>query len=115
MVSDGRPSSGPDVAAELRLHPEHPPVTRLSRRVLIGGASVAFIVILGAVVWALDSRRNRQETTELYNTEHKTTADELAKLPRDYAELPPGVPPLGPPLPGDLGRPILRAQGNERV
>lgn len=113
-MSDGRPNFEPE-APELRLHPDPPAVTRLSRRVLIGGTSIAIIAVLGAVIWALDSRRSRQDTTELYNTEHKITADELAKLPRDYTGLPPGVPPLGPPLPGDLGRPILRAQGNERV
>jgi type IV secretion system protein TrbI len=32
-------------------------------------------------------------------------------LPRDYAGIPRQVPSLGPPLPGDLGRPILAAQG----
>lgn len=68
--------------------------------------------MLGAVIWALDNRRGRQEAgSELYNTEHKTTADELAKLPRDYIGLPPGVPPLGPPLPGDFGRPMLQQPG----
>ena len=33
-------------------------------------------------------------------------ADGLSNLPRDYA----GIPQLGPPLPGDLGRPILSAR-----
>src|SRR5262249_972203 len=36
--------------------------------------------------------------------------DGLAGLPRDYAGLPRNAPPLGPPLPGDLGRPIVSAQ-----
>jgi type IV secretory pathway VirB10-like protein len=31
-------------------------------------------------------------------------------LPRDYAGLPKNVPKLGPPLPSDLGRPILATQ-----
>jgi type IV secretion system protein VirB10 len=31
-------------------------------------------------------------------------------LPRDYAGLPKNIPQLGPPLPGDLGRPILNAR-----
>jgi type IV secretory pathway VirB10-like protein len=115
-VSNGERKSESEAGAEFQLRPDPPAVTRLSRRVLIGGAAVATIVVLGAVIWALDSRRSSQETTaELYNTEHKTTADELAKLPRDYTGLPAGVPPLGPPLPGDLGRPILRAQGDERL
>ena len=56
--------------------------------------------------------------TELYNTENKPTPEGLTTLPRDYSGLSrtspppiaPGVPPLGPPLPGDLGRPIRNAQ-----
>ena len=111
MVSDDRSKGEHEIAADLRLHPERPPVTR-SCKVLIGLAAVAIIAVLGAVIWAFDSSRDRKEAgPELYNTEHKTTADELAKLPRDYTGLPPGVPQLGPPLPGDLGRPMLKAQG----
>jgi type IV secretion system protein VirB10 len=74
------------------------------------------IAVLSAVIWAFSSRDARQQaTSELYNTEHKMTADELTRLPRDYAGLPRGVPPLGPPLLGDLGRPILRAQAHDRA
>jgi type IV secretion system protein TrbI len=116
MVSGDPPKTERELAAELRLHPQRPPVTRLSRKVLIGLASIAIMAVLGAVLWALDGRRSKQETgSELYNTEHKTTADELAKLPRDYSGLPPGVPPLGPPLPGDFGRPMLQGQGQRGV
>jgi type IV secretion system protein TrbI len=32
-------------------------------------------------------------------------------MPRDYAGIPRDVPRLGPPLPGDLGRPIITAEG----
>jgi len=104
------------LAAELRLRPEHPPVTRLSRKVLATLGAVAATAILGALVFALQSRSPRQETTELHSTDHKTTAEELEKLPKDYSGLPQAPPPrpipqLGPPLPGDLGRPILNAQG----
>jgi type IV secretion system protein TrbI len=116
MVNDDPPKAEHEIAAELRLHPERPPVTRLSRKVLIGLAGVAIVAVFGAVIWALDNRRGRQESApELYNTEHKTTADELAKLPRDYTGLPPGVPPLGPPLPGDFGRPILQERGPQGI
>jgi type IV secretion system protein TrbI len=116
MVSDNRPKAESELAADLRLHPQRPPVTRLSRKILIGLASLAIMAVLGAVIWALDGGRSRQETgSELYNIEHKTTADELAKLPRDYGGLPPGVPPLGPPLPGDLGRPVLQAHGPQGI
>ena len=117
MVSGDPPKAERELAADLRLHPQRPPVTRLSRKVLIGLAGVAIIAVLGAVMWALDGRRSsKQETgSELYNTEHKTTADELAKLPRDYSGLPPGVPPLGPPLPGDFGRANVQQHGPQGV
>jgi len=116
MVSGAPPNAERELAADLRLHPQRPPVTRLSRKVLIGLASVAIMAVLGAVMWALDSRRSKQETgSELYNTEHKATADELTKLPRDYSGLPPGVPPLGPPLPGDFGRPMLQERGPQGI
>ena len=48
--------------------------------------------------------------SELYTTDHHNVADGLAGLPRDYAGVPRQAPPLGPALPGDLGRPILNAQ-----
>ena len=116
MVSGDPLKAERELADELRLHPERPPVTRLSRNVLIGLSSFAIIAVVGAVIWALDNRRDREEPgRELYNTEHKTTADEVAKLPRDYGGLPPGVPSLGPPLPGDFGRPMLRERGPQGI
>jgi type IV secretory pathway VirB10-like protein len=116
MVSGDPPKAESELAADLRLHPPPSPVTRLSRKVLIGLAAVATMAVLAAIIWALDGRRSKQETgSELYNTEHKATAEELAKLPRDYSGLPPGVPQLGPPLPGDLGRPVLQAHGPQGI
>jgi type IV secretion system protein TrbI len=108
-----------DLAAELRLRPDRPPVTRLSRRVLMGLAAVVAISVSSALTWALyQGQRKPTGGTELYNTENKPTPDGLTTLPRDYTGLPrdslpptrSGVPPLGPPLPGDLGRPIRNAQ-----
>jgi type IV secretory pathway VirB10-like protein len=58
-------------------------------------------------------QNNRSHTSaplELYTTNHRNVADGLAGLPRDYAGVPRQAPPLGPPLPADLGRPILNAQ-----
>jgi type IV secretion system protein TrbI len=115
MVSGDPLKAERQLADELRLHPRRPPVTRLSRKVLVGLAAVAIIAVLGAVMWALDGRRGKQETGSELNTEHKTTADELAKLPRDYSGLPPGVPPLGPPLPGDFGRANVQQHGPQGV
>jgi type IV secretory pathway VirB10-like protein len=99
-------------SAAFRLRPERPRVTRLSRKVLAGGAAVALLAVSGAVIWALQNKANKKPAPEeLYATDHHTTADGRANLPRDYAGVPRQAPPLGPPLPGDLGRPILNAQG----
>ncbi|ACI93535.1 conjugal transfer protein TrbI [Afipia carboxidovorans OM5] len=96
-----------DIRAELRLRPEQPRVTRLSRKVLITLGSVSAVAIMAALFWALDAnRRANQSPTELYSTENRTPADGLAGLPKDYT----GIPKLGPALPGDLGRPIVSAQ-----
>ena len=74
-------------------------------------AAFASAAIFGATFWALQNDRPHTPTpSELYTTDHHNVADGLAGLPRDYAGVPRQVPPLGPALPGDLGRPILNAQ-----
>jgi len=81
---------------------------RLSRRVLIALGFVAAVAIAGALFFALQPGR-QVAGPELHSTDNRTTPDGLSNLPRDYASLPKPVPKLGPPLPGDLGRPILNA------
>lgn len=105
---DEAPLTGPagDAAAPMRLRAEAPRVTRLSRKVLAGIGLVASVGIGGALIYALQTRDGGKPADELYSTDNRSTADGLAGLPRDYS----GVPQLGPPLPGDLGRPILGAQ-----
>ena len=102
------PSGGDRPPQEMRLRSSRAPVTRLSRKVLLGLGAVAAVGIGGALVLAL---RPQHQTagSELYNTSNRTTPDGLANLPRDYSGLPRAVPQLGPPLPGDLGRPIVNA------
>jgi type IV secretion system protein VirB10 len=90
----------------MRLRAEPPRVTRLSRKILAGLGLVASVGIGGALIYALQTRDGGRPNEELYSTENRSTADGIAGLPRDYS----GVPQLGPPLPGDLGRPILGAQ-----
>ncbi|OZB11189.1 MAG: conjugal transfer protein TraI [Rhizobiales bacterium 39-66-18] len=92
-------------AEPMRLRAEPPRVTRLSRKVLAGGAAVALVGIGGALIYALQTRDGGKGGEELYSTDNRQTADGLAGLPRDYTG-----PTLGPALPGDLGRPILSAQ-----
>src|SRR5882757_5551579 len=102
------PPQAPDEQfGSFRLRAEHPRVTRLSRKVLAGGSAVALLVIGGAVLWSLQNNRSRnQAADELYGTDHHNVADGITALPKDYT----AIPQLGPPLPGDLGRPILAAQ-----
>ena len=105
------PKTSEEIARSLRLQPERPPVTRLSRKVLASGTALALLLVSAAVLWALQNNRTRGPVSEeLYSTDHHNVADGLAGLPRDYAGIPRDVPRLGPPLPGDLGRPIVAAQ-----
>ncbi|MBP8234954.1 MAG: TrbI/VirB10 family protein [Hyphomonadaceae bacterium] len=90
----------------MRLRPEPPRVTRLSRKVLAGLGLVASLGVGGALLYALQTRNAGNQGQELYSTDNRSTPDGLNGLPKDYS----GVPRLGPPLPGDLGRPILNAQ-----
>jgi type IV secretion system protein TrbI len=100
-----------EIARSLRLRSERPPVTRLSRKVLASGTALALLLVSAAVLWALQNNRARGPASEeLYSTDHHNVADGLAGLPRDYSGIPRDVPRLGPPLPGDLGRPIVAAQ-----
>ncbi|PAU51859.1 TrbI/VirB10 family protein [Pseudomonas indica] len=107
------PKQAPE-SLELRARPR--PVTRLNPRmlaVLAGGLASA---VLGAMLWSLQPQQRRPgaEPSELYNVDRVTRSEGLERLPADYAQLPPPaapeVPQLGPPLPGDLGGPILRAE-----
>ena len=68
MTGTGANDSGsPDSAApktseeiaSLRLRPEPPRVTRLSRKVLAGGTALALVLVSGAVLWALQNNRTR--------------------------------------------------------
>ena len=108
-------ASGPpsdENAQALRLRAERPRITRLSRKVLAGGTALAFLLISGAVLWALRSNRpHGPAPDELYSTDHHNVADGLATLPLDYAWIPRDVPRLAPQLPGDLGRPIATMEG----
>jgi type IV secretory pathway VirB10-like protein len=103
--------AAPRLAAppDLRLHAERPRVTRLSRKVLMGLGCVSLFAIAGALGYALQTRNKAGTGQELLSTQNRPAADGLAGLPKDYTGVPRQAPPLGPPLPGDLGRPILNA------
>lgn len=88
-----------------RLRGEPPRVMRLSRKTLaiIGGAGGT--AIGGALLWALQPSAPKA-AENLYSVEGSSRAEVVTGAPADYGK----VPTLGPPLPGDLGRPILTAQ-----
>lgn len=100
------PADDKALARALRLRPSLPPVVRLSRKALIALGGALGVGIGGALLFALQTRDGDDTPSELYSTDRVAQADGLATLPRDYS----GVPRLGPPLPGDLGRPMLSAQ-----
>lgn len=116
--TEERARSEREIACELRLRTTSPRVTRLSRKVLIALGATASLGIGGALMVALQDRGDDERPSELYNTDRVAQADGLGRLPRDYSGLPrPSgpVPQLGPPLPGDMGRPILAAQKRGEV
>ena len=95
-----------DIAKELRLRSDPPRVMRLSRKaitvlVVAGGLGIGAILIV-----ALQGSDPGDGPSELFSTERIQEAEGLLGLPRDYAS----IPQLGPPLPGELGRPVLSAQ-----
>lgn len=107
-------SAGPSKAGAERLDLRAIPrrVVRFKRGLLIGIAALGSGAVLGITMMALQGPilRIQDQAEELYNTERKPTQDGLAALPGDYSQLKPEAPQLGPPLPGDLGRPILERQ-----
>ena len=68
---------------ELRARPQ--PVTRINRKVLIGGAAVLLVLISGIVLVALKPPSLRLgERPELFSVDHKPITDGLSKLPATY-------------------------------
>jgi type IV secretion system protein TrbI len=102
--SEDQPAPTPVVPPDLRLRGERPRVTRLSRKVLITLGAVSALAVAGALGYALQTHNKGQCGQELLSTQNRPSAEGLAGLP-----LPRQAPSLGPPLPGDLGKPILNA------
>jgi type IV secretion system protein VirB10 len=109
------PKESPDTLA-LRAPPR--PVTRLNRSSLAIVVAVLVATVMGGTLWSLQSQRrtDRNAPLELHNTDRIAHADGLAQLPDDYSKVVPPVTDstaptvLGPPLPGDLGGALLRAE-----
>ena len=106
-ASPAVPPSLPD----LRLRAERPRVVRLSRYVVWGLASTGMIGVGLALGYALQNSARQGPTSAVQDSDVRPSADGLDALPKDYT----GVPRLGSPLPGDLGKPILKAQQEGRA
>ncbi|WP_353642499.1 TrbI/VirB10 family protein [Mesorhizobium sp. WSM2239] len=107
--SDVPPKADPE-DLQLRASPRR--VVRFRRGVIIAIAALGSGAILGVTMIALQgpALRIKEQAEELYDTERKPTAEGLEALPGDYSKIKREAPLLGPPLPGDLGRPILERQ-----
>ncbi len=94
----------PDPGA-FQLRGDPPRVMRLSRKALAVIGIAAGLGIGGSLIYALRPPAEKQ-AKEIYSTETRNTADTITSGPKDYTQ----APRLGPPLPGDLGGPIVSAQ-----
>ena len=113
-MTDPADNSPPEAAAPQAPRPDpqafqlrgNPPrVMRLSRKALAALGVVAGLGIGGSLIYALKPA-GEKEAKELYNTDSRATSETITSGPRDYSQ----APKLGPPLPGDLGGPIVSAQ-----
>lgn len=104
--TDDPPRSEQDIAKELRLRLDPPRVMRLSRKAITVLAVAGGLGIGAILIVALQSSDQGDGPSELFSTERIQEAEGLSQLPRDYSS----IPQLGPPLPGELGRPVLSAQ-----
>lgn len=113
-MTDPADNSPPEAAAPqaprpdpqaFQLRGDPPRVMRLSRKALAAIGVVAGLGIGGSLIYALKPA-GEKEAKELYSTDNRATSETITSGPRDYSQ----VPKLGPPLPGDLGGPIVSAQ-----
>ncbi len=92
----------------LALRARPPRAIRFKRSVIIAIAAVGSIGLVTVTWLALKPRlfHGTSGQEELSQPDQRPTSDTLNGLPKSYGD----VPRLGPPLPGDLGRPILDRQ-----
>lgn len=99
---------------KLQLRGDPRPARAFKKRVVIGLAASGCAVVAGATLIALNPPGFKRDSAELFNVDRKPSPDGLGALPRSYGELKPPVPPaapqLGPPLPGDIGPPVVQME-----
>ncbi|MDG4881983.1 MULTISPECIES: TrbI/VirB10 family protein [unclassified Mesorhizobium] len=113
MTDTHRSNTSPKLDPEqLQLRASPRRAVRFRGGVIIAIAAVGSSAIFGVAMVALrgPAWRINGQMEDRYNTERKPTAEGIDALPKDYSGVTPKAPVLGPPLPGDLGRPILERQ-----
>jgi len=95
------------IAKDLRLRGSARSVTQVSRKALVVTGAVLAAGVAGALAWSL--RDHDRAPPSRVVTQVASPPDQVTGLPKDYLNRG-DTPVLGPPLPGDLGRPILSAQ-----
>ena len=85
-------------------------VTRFRRDVVIGAVAAVVAVVCGAAWFALRVHAPKVKVggEQTFNTDAKPAAGQVVALLSDYDQMKP--PRLGPPLPGDLGAPIVNRE-----
>ncbi|WAC48215.1 TrbI/VirB10 family protein [Asticcacaulis sp. SL142] len=98
----------------LRAQPRR--VVRFKRHLLVGATAIGSVALVSIAWMGLSGSKPKvPEAKELYDPEkrsdnQKPRPEALTALPHSYVDLPGSIPQLGPPLPGDLGGPMLEAQ-----
>ena len=95
------------IARTLSLRGPAKPVARVSRKALIVTGGVLAIGVAAALAWSL--RERERSVAQPVFQPAASPPEAISGLPRDYLRRG-EAPVLGPPLPGDLGRPMLSAQ-----
>lgn len=91
----------------LALRAQPPRVIRFKRSAIVAIAALGSVSLIATTWVALrPSALHLAGPSDVQTSEAKAPADALNALPGSYGD----VPKLGPPLPGDLGRPILSHQ-----
>lgn len=109
---EGQAASAKVSPDRLKLRAAPRRVVRFRRGVIVAGAAVGSLALTGVAWMALGPKTLHivaAEDGKMVN-DRRTPADAVANLPSDYSRVTPTTPILGPPLPGDLGKPILDHQ-----
>lgn len=108
MTQNDLPQSAKLDPESLAIRARPPRAIRFKRGVIIGIAAIGSVSLIAVTWMALKPRlfQHGENQQELSQPNLRPMSDGLSGAPATYGD----VPRLGPPLPGDLGKPILERQ-----